>query len=73
MNSVFKFLLKSLKTMLLSPFYLLYFIICVFMSLKTYIWGEIKFIISGFKYGKDQENKYYKKLKSKTESDGGIL
>lgn len=70
MNQAFSFFLNAIKTILLSPFYLIYFVLTFLIGAINYVFGEVFFLLSGFKYGKKSENKYNKKLNEKLNKGG---
>lgn len=72
MNGIFKFFLNALKAIFLSPFYVIYFTAFLLLTIFNYLFGEIRFIFSGFNYGSRKENKYNKKLESIRQNNGGV-
>ena len=67
MNNLFNFFLNAIKAILLSPFYILYFVVVLLIGLFNHLIGEVRILLSGFKYATDKENKYNKKLQQKAE------
>ena len=72
MRAIFKFVLNALKAIFLSPFYIIYFLAFLLLTLFNYIVGEILFICSGFNYGSRKENKYNRKLEGIKQNNGGV-
>ena len=72
MSGIFKFVLNALKAIFLSPFYIIYFLAFLLLTILNYILGEIRFIFSGFNYGSRKENKYNRKLESMKQNNGGV-
>lgn len=74
MGAALKFFLNALKALFLSPFYIVYFLVFLVYGFFNHLIGEVRVIISGFKYASDKENKYQNKLKKKTTSanNGGV-
>lgn len=72
MGGVFKFFLNALKAIFLSPFYLIYFIAFLLFTIFNYIFGELRFLFFGFRYGTRSENKYIKKLANIKQGIGGV-
>jgi len=74
MGNTLKFFLNAFKAIIFSPFYILYFVVFLFISLINHFIGEVKVLISGFKYGSKNENKYTKELRKiiKNANDGGV-
>ncbi|MDY2889261.1 MAG: hypothetical protein SOU19_06795 [Candidatus Caccosoma sp.] len=72
MGGVFKFFLNALKAIFLSPFYLVYFIAFLLLTIFNYLIGELRFIFSGFRYGTRKENKYIVKLEKIKQANGGV-
>lgn len=71
MNNLFNFFLNAIKAILLSPFYILYFVVVLLIGLFNHLIGEVRILLSGFKYGTDKENKYTQQLKQIKESRNG--
>ena len=71
MNNLFNFFLNAIKAILLSPFYVLCFVVALIVGLFNHLIGEVRILFSGFKYGTDKENKYKAKLKQHLESRNG--
>lgn len=64
-SAVLKFFINAIKALFLSPFYLAYFVIFLVYSLLNFLFGLIKWAISGFSYGGQKENKYFAALQAK--------
>jgi len=62
-DGILRFFLNALKAILLSPFYLAFFAIYLVVNVFVFIFGTLKTIFTGFKYGTKKENKYEKKLR----------
>ena len=71
MNNLFNFFLNAIKAILFSPFYILYFVVVLLIGLFNHLIGEVRILLSGFKYATDKENKYTKKLQQIKESRNG--
>lgn len=74
MGNTLKFFLNAIKAIVFSPFYVLYFVLFLIISLLNHIIGELKVLFTGFKYGNKQENKYNQELKKniKEMNNGGV-
>lgn len=70
MNQVLSFFLNAIKAILLSPFYILYFLLVLVVGFINFVFGELRFLLSGFRYGKKDENKYSKMLNDKLKQGG---
>ena len=64
MSGILKFFLNAIKAILLSPFYIVYFCFYLIISVINHFIGEIRVLLSGFKYGHKDENKYTKQVKN---------
>lgn len=62
MSKILTFFLNALKAIFLSPFYIVYFLIYLLYTILFHFIGEIRILISGFKYGSKKDNKYEKEL-----------
>lgn len=71
MEGILRFFLNAFKAILLSPFYIVYFVIVLLIGLFNHIIGEIRVLLSGFKYGSKNENKYRKMVEKKIRAQGG--
>ena len=65
MGNVLKFFLNALKAIFFSPFYICYFLIFFIIGIFNHIIGELRVLISGFRFASEKENKYSKKLLAK--------
>ena len=63
MEKALKFFLKAFKAIIFSPFYIIYFALYLVINIVNYLIGEVRVIISGFRFGSDNENKYRRKIK----------
>lgn len=68
MGKALKFFLNAFKAIFLSPFYLIYFAIYLIATLINFLVGEVRVLISGFRYGSDLENKYQRVLKKRKQA-----
>ena len=71
MEGILRFFLNAFKAILLSPFYIVYFVIVLLIGLFNHIIGEIRVLFSDFKYGSKNENKYRKMVEKKIRAQGG--
>lgn len=68
MEKIFTFFVNAVKAIIFSPFYLLYLAIYLVISLFNHVFGEIKVLFTGFKYGSKKENKYHRTVVEKFEA-----
>ena len=72
MEGILKFFLNAFKAILLSPFYLVYFIFVLIIGLLNHLVGELRVLLSGFRYASKKENKYKRRLDKKIKAQGGV-
>ena len=63
MEKALKFFLKAFKAIIFSPFYIIYFALYLVINIVNYLIGEVRVIISGFRFGSDNEINIAAKLK----------
>ena len=73
MSGVLKFFLNAIKAILLSPFYLVIFALYLINGFISFLFNEIIFVLSGFRFASKKENKYQKQVQKKRESVGDIV
>ena len=71
MEGILKFFLNAFKAIIFSPFYIIYFVFAFLVGLINYLWGEIRVVFSGFRYGSKNENKYTIALRKISNEQGG--
>lgn len=71
MSGILKFFLNAIKAIFLGPFYIAYFCIYVVISAINHVFGEFKVLLTGFKYGQKNNNKYTKNVNRLIRKSGG--
>ena len=71
MSGILKFFLNAIKAILLGPFYIAYFCIYVVISAINHAFGELKVLLTGFKYAQKNNNKYTKQVNKLLRKSGG--